>query len=81
MRFLYFYFCVKQISDGENITVTSLWIEVGEEQGEWYFCLGVLLITFLTECPFSSIADAMSVTGVEECKFLMTILSGLSAWS
>jgi len=49
MRFFYFYFCVKQSSDGEDIAVTSLWIEVGEEHGEWYFCLGVFNINHVSD--------------------------------
>lgn len=41
-------------------------------------CWCLTLVTFLTVWPISSIADAMSASGVEGWRFLITILRGLS---
>ena len=41
-------------------------------------CWCLTLVTFLTVWPISSIADAMSASGVEGWRFLITTLGDLS---
>lgn len=75
-RFLNFYYCVKDKLDIENILVGGVRLEVEENNmGRAFFdrwCL--IFVTCLVNNPISSIAEEISVTGVERWRFLKTTL-------